>query len=160
MILMALVSNWDNHDSNNRIFEVRGGDGGLEQRYIVADWGSSFGRVGRPGYFTRRSRWDLKDYQEQAFIDGVRGTELLLHYNATEPIKPVPLDHARWFSRLASQLTAKQVRRAFEAAGATPQEGDGFTARLLERIGELRDATAIERRPISFNALPAFPTVQ
>jgi hypothetical protein len=37
---------------------------------------------------------------------------------------------------------ANQVRQAFESAGATPQEVDGFSARFLEKVRELDAATA------------------
>lgn len=71
----------------------------------------------------------------------VRGDDLLLHYKGSYPtIDTVPLAHARWFSELAAALTSAQVRQAFEAAGASPKEIDGFSERLLERIGERRAA--------------------
>jgi hypothetical protein len=54
----------------------------------------------------------------------------------------VPLEHARWFTGLATQLTVNQVRRAFEAAGASTTEIEGFSARVMEKIQELRRAVA------------------
>jgi hypothetical protein len=141
-LLMALLSNWDNHDSNNKIFTISRAGGAPQEWFVVADWGSSFGRLGRPGYFSNRSRWNLKDYQQQRFIDGRRNGDLLLHYEgAVRSIETVPLDHARWFSALASQLRLEQLRRAFEAAGAAPEERKGFSERLIEKIHELQQAT-------------------
>ena len=66
---------------------------------------------------------------------------LSLAYRGGEKIGRVPLEHARWFAGLVSQLTEAQLRQAFAAAGATPQETDGFTAKLVEKIAALRAAT-------------------
>ncbi|MBI4265006.1 MAG: hypothetical protein HY657_11585 [Acidobacteria bacterium] len=54
----------------------------------------------------------------------------------------VPLDHARWFVGLLSQLRPAQVRQAFEASGAAGAEVDGFSAAVLDRIAQLRDAVS------------------
>jgi hypothetical protein len=54
----------------------------------------------------------------------------------------VPIDHARWFAGLVSQLTDAQLRQAFEAAGATPAEIEGFSDRLREKIVELQRAVS------------------
>ena len=52
----------------------------------------------------------------------------------------VPLEHARWFASLVVQLTPEQVHRAFEAAGASPAEVDGFATRFVQKITELQAA--------------------
>jgi hypothetical protein len=41
-------------------------------------------------------------------------------------------------SRFQTQLTPAQLRSAFETAGATPQEIDGYSKRLAAKIGELQ----------------------
>jgi hypothetical protein len=140
-ILMTLLSNWDSHDSNNKIFEVTNADGVRQQLYLVSDWGSSFGRMGPPGFLSRRSRWNAHDYQHQSFIDAVDDDRLVLNHSGNGPaIGAVPIEHARWFSRLASALTHHQTEQAFRAAGASPEEIRGFSTRLMEKIDELRTA--------------------
>jgi hypothetical protein len=52
----------------------------------------------------------------------------------------VPLAHARWFASLAGQLTPAQLRAAFEAAGGTVQEVDGYSKRFLAKVAELQKA--------------------
>jgi hypothetical protein len=52
----------------------------------------------------------------------------------------VPVEHARWFASLVSQLTNDQVRRAFEAAGASAAEVDGFSKRFMEKVRQLEEA--------------------
>jgi hypothetical protein len=108
---MTLLGNWDNDDKNNGIFRVTLPDGRREeQRYLVADWGSTFGRMGPRGRFRYRSRWNLRDYRDQKVIEGVRGDDLLLHYKGSYPtIETAPLAHARWFSELVSAQAGAQV---------------------------------------------------
>jgi hypothetical protein len=87
------------------------------------------------------TKWNLRDYQ-QPFIDSVHDGRIRLHFRGEVTMPEIPLDDARWFAALAKQLTANQVRQAFESAGATPQEVDGFSARFLEKVPELAAATA------------------
>jgi hypothetical protein len=42
---------------------------------------------------------------------------------------------------LAGQLRPAQLRAAFEAAGATPEEVDGFSKKLAEKIAMLQRVT-------------------
>jgi len=113
-------------------------DGHMERQLLVADLGGTFGKMG--GVFSH-SKWDLDDFRKAGFLDGVSGGMLSLAYHGREKaIDRVPLEHARWFAKLASQLSEAQLRQAFEAAGATPQEVNGYTAKLLEKIAALRAA--------------------
>jgi hypothetical protein len=70
----------------------------------------------------------------------VDGDHVYLHYKGFQPIERVPLEHARWFADLASALTMDQIRQAFVASGASVQEVEGFSARLHEKLTELRAA--------------------
>jgi len=143
-IMLAMLSNWDTKESNTDILEVRTPAGPLEARYIISDLGATFGKMGSgPDFLTGRSRWDLEDFQKSPFVKEVKDGKLALRYTGVATIDDVPLEHARWFSGLASQLTETQVRRAFEAAGATEAEVMGYSARLLQKIGELRDAVGL-----------------
>ena len=133
-ILMTMIGNWDiQGERNNRI--LASGD---QQRYIVSDLGATFGKMG--AFPAPRSKWNLADYRKEEFIEKVDGNLLDLDYEGYGGINKVPLDHARWFASLASQLTDKQLEDAFRAAGATPAEVSGFAARLREKITELQKA--------------------
>ena len=79
------------------------------------------------------------------FIDRATKESLDLHFAGDGSIDLVPIEHARWFTGLVTQLTPEQVRQAFEAAGATPAEVDGFSAKLLAKIGELATVTKVPR---------------
>lgn len=140
MTLMTLVANWDiGGTRNTRVLRVTNPDGSVEMRYAVTDLGASFGRMG--GRLAAHSKWNLADYEAEGFVEKVEGGELHLDYDGLEPgVDRIPLEHARWVAGLLAQLTPAQVRRAFEAAGATPAEADGYTKRVLEKIGELQAA--------------------
>ena len=58
----------------------------------------------------------------------------------------VPVDHARWFATLASQLTPVQIRKAFEASGASPAEIEGFSTEVEKRFEAIRAALAGDGR--------------
>ena len=139
-MMAMLLNNWDARPGNTRILRVPVADG-IEERFVLSDLGTAFGTIsGRP------TRWNLTDYKNSDFIRGTVGDALVFcHGLDMQPPLSVPLDHARWFSRLASQLTPAQVRKAFEASGAKRSEIDGFSKAVLARIAQLREA--IEGQP-------------
>lgn len=140
MILMTMISNWDiGGTRNTKVLRVAMPDGTVERQFAVTDLGATFGRMGGP--ISAHSKWKLEDYQQEGFIEKVEDGVLHLDYDGAEPgVDRVPLEHARWFASIVSQLAEEQVRRAFEAAGATPQEIAGYTKKFLEKIGELQAA--------------------
>jgi hypothetical protein len=138
---MMLISNWDPKYANSAILHVPSAAGGHEEWYLLSDVGTAFGRSG--GILKKPSRWNLAHYADQHFMRGiVRGT---LEFNTVlsdmQRVE-VPVDHARWFARLISQLSQDQVRQAFEAAGASPEEVDGFSTHLMTRIKEWQAAVS------------------
>lgn len=150
-ILNAMLNNWDAKTTNNNVLGMYDGDGKVKDWYLVADWGGSFGKMGG---FTSHTKWDLEDYNRQAFLDGVSGGHVKLHYSGKmgSSLKSVPVEHARWFAGIISQLTDTQIRDAFRAAGAAPNEIEGFSRRLRQKINELKAAvgrtdlkTSVER---------------
>ncbi len=139
-ILMTMISNWDiEGDRNNRILEVATASGAPERRYIVSDLGATFGRLG--ARHTNHTKWTLAHYEGEGFIDRVDDDEVELDFDGLEAnMQVVGRDHARWFSGIVSELTEAQVRQAFETAGATPEEVNGFAAVIMRRIAALKDA--------------------
>lgn len=140
MVLMTLVANWDiGGTRNTRVLRVTLPDGSVEKQYAITDLGASFGKMG--GMLAPHSKWNLGDYKAEGFVEKVEDGVVHLDYDGLEPgVDRVPLAHARWFAGLLAQLTPEQVRRAFEAAGATPEEIEGFSTRVLEKIAELQAA--------------------
>lgn len=134
-VLMTMIANWDIKGTrNNRILED-----GMRDLYIVSDLGATFGRMG--AFPMPRSKWNVEDFGEEGFIDGVDGGFVDLDYDGYGGIGKVPLAHARWFAGLAAQLTDEQLRDAFRGAGASPAEIHAFAAHMRARIDELVGAT-------------------
>lgn len=143
-ILIALLNNWDTKTSNFSVVHVTA-TGELEDWYLISDWGSTFGRMGPPALFPSRNRWSLRDYQQEAFIDRVDDRYLHLNHDGDHVIRKVPIAHARWLAELASELSADQVRRAFEASGASADEIAGFSARVMEKLAQLQSAVGVRQ---------------
>ncbi|MEP7339457.1 MAG: hypothetical protein ABI977_17095 [Acidobacteriota bacterium] len=139
-ILNTLLNNWDAKATNNTVLGMFDDDGKtVKDWYLVADWGGSFGKMGG---FTSHSKWDLNEYNKQAFLDGTSGGHLKLHYSGKmgSSLKSIPMEHARWFAGIIGQLSDDQLRDAFRAAGATPNEVEGFSRRMRQKINELKSA--------------------
>jgi len=140
VIMMTMLNNWDiRGPSNNAVVHAKTPAGLQERRYLVSDLGATFGRMG--GRLSNHSKWKLEDYRAEGFIEKVESGMVHLDYDGIDSgMDRVPLEHARWFATIVSQLTSEQVRRAFDAAGAAPEEADGFTKRFMEKIAELQAA--------------------
>jgi hypothetical protein len=141
VIVMNLINNWDIRESrNNRVLDVRSPRGTRERWFIVSDLGATFGRMGGP--IGRRSKWNVKDYLEEDFIESVQDGYVKLDYEGfgKGDLGRIPIEHARWFAGLASRVRVEQLRRVFEAAGATAEEVDRYSTRLSEKISELQAA--------------------
>lgn len=138
-LLNCLLSNWDAKPTNNNVLGMQTADGSVQDWYLVADWGGTFGKTGG---FMSHSKWDLAAYSKQAFIDSVRGDAVQFHYSGKmgSSLRTIPKEHVRWFVGLVGQLSDEQLRDAFKAAGATTAEGNGFTAQIRQRISALQAA--------------------
>lgn len=137
-ILNVMLNNWDAKVDNNNVLGMYGGDNRtVYDWYVQSDWGSTFGKSG--GYFSH-TKWNMKDYTQQAFIEGVSGGNVKLHYTGKmgNALKSVPVEHAKWFAGIVGQLSDNQIRDAFKAAGANDQEVNGFAARFRQKISELK----------------------
>lgn len=138
-VLALLMNNWDARPGNTSILRVPTAEG-VEERYLLSDVGTAFGRM--PGPAGWPTRWNLMHYQGSDFVRAVvNDTVTFCHGLDKSPPLVVPLEHARWLLALTSQLTDAQVRRAFEASGASAQEVDGFSTHFMERLDQLRSAT-------------------
>ena len=139
VIVMNLINNWDIREGrNNRVLDAS--DGSRERWFIVSDLGATFGRMGGP--LGRRSKWNLDDYLDEDFIERVGDGYVTLDYEGfgKGDLGRIPLAHACWFLEIASRMRVEQLRRAFEAAGATAEEVDRYSTRLLEKLSELQTA--------------------
>lgn len=138
LILFALINNWDTDLAKNQAVYAVTTDNGVEQWYIADDIGASFGR------FLESSpiKWNLAEYRKDKLIATVEPDAIVLNYRAygTPPTR-IPMEHARWFAAMASQLTRDQVKRAFEAAGTPAADIDGFADAFMSKLEELKKVT-------------------
>ena len=141
---MMLLNSWDVKPLNTAIRRMEGSDSKGADYYLLSDLGSTFGSMKGSN---NNSRWHLEEYRNSKFLSGVvtvKSPQLRFAYPllGNEPVS-IPLEHARWFAGLVTQLTDAQIRQAFEATGAPRAEVDGFSAAFKARIVELR--TAIDK---------------
>jgi hypothetical protein len=139
-MLMQLVGNWDLQPANLAVLHAPLPNGDVEERYLISDLGRTFGAM-RGGVKQAPSSWDIADYGDRTFLNGVKMNRLEFRNPLTgrDPFS-VPLAHAQWFTNLASQLSMTQIRSAFEAAGASPADVDAFANAFKVRIDLLRAA--------------------
>lgn len=139
-ILAMLLGSWDYTPGNTIVLRVPLPNGDVEERYMISDLGSTFGRM-RGGLNRSPSRWNLAEFADSRYLSGVsmRRLEFRNPLQGAAPLA-VPIEHARWFAAMLSQLGERQIRQAFEAAGATPDEIAGFSAQIVKRIAELQAA--------------------
>ena len=143
-MLMIILGNWDLPPHNTWIYRVQiPGAQDREERYVVTDLGSTFGRM-RGGTGSEPSRWNLTEYREARIVSDVVAGNLRFRHPlmGSEPLQ-VPLEHVRWFLSHATKLTDAQLRQAFTAAGASAQEAEDFAAEVRKRIGAIEAKTRV-----------------
>jgi hypothetical protein len=147
-VMMSLVNNWDLKTENNVIYA---GDG--ERRYVVNDVGATFGNTGN---VMARSKSDLQGYVKSKFISRMTGDQVdfVMHerpfllevfdvpyYRERTRMQGitmhVPRADAKWLGERLAQLSDSQVRDCFRAAGYSPEEIDGYTKAVEQRIAAL-----------------------
>ena len=140
-ILAMLVNNWDARLGNTAIRRMVG-PSGLEDRYLLSDLGTAFGRMPGGSQSHRRAGTSRIIRPARSFAGWSATASCFCHGLDGAPPLSVPLEHVRWFivpSR--QQLTHAQIRRAFQASGAGSAEIDGIRDGLdgANRIASGRD---------------------
>jgi hypothetical protein len=121
---------------------------------VVSDLGASFGRTGNS---FARSRGVMKDYSESKFTSKVtheyvdfvmhsRPFFLTIFYlpnyitrtRMESVAKHIPIADARWLGDRLGQLSPEQVRDCFRAADYSPDEVEGYTRTVMQRIEALK----------------------
>jgi hypothetical protein len=158
-VMMALINSWDLKDNNNAIYEEKraGTTDGPELIYLVSDLGVSFGTTGR-SWTTALSEGNLDSYCHSKFISKVTAD----HVDFCVPTRPaliglfalpwfisqlrlrwigrnIPRADVEWIGQSLSQLSPQQIHDAFRAAGYSPQEVEGFSKVVQQRILELNE---------------------
>jgi hypothetical protein len=145
-ILVMLLSNWDNKDvrdedrgSNTKIYVIRGPRGGMQEHYVISDWGGSMGKWGN---FFKREKWDAKGFADQTedFLkidsDGLDWGYSGQHtsdFKQTIAVKDI-----KWLMRYLGRISDRQIRDGLRASGALDSEVEAFTRAIRARINQLR----------------------
>jgi hypothetical protein len=144
--IMMLTSNWDNKDvrdfkrgSNTAIFQTPT-ETGLEDRYMVTDWG---GAMGKWGGVISREKWDCKGFQGQTkdFIKGLRGGFVEFGYSGqhnTDFKNDISASDLKWLLQYLGRITDDQLRAGLQSSGARPEEVECFTQSLRDRINQMK----------------------
>jgi hypothetical protein len=146
-VVMMLVSNWDNKDlrdvkrgSNTAIYQTPT-EGGLEDRYMITDWGGSMGKWGG---FISREKWDCNGFRSQTrdFVKGVRGDQVEFGYSGQHSAsfkEGIRVSDVKWIAQYLGRITDDQIRAGLQASGATSEEVTVFTQSLRDRINQLKN---------------------
>ena len=154
-VLIALVNNWDLKDSNNAIYALPNSP---DQIYLVSDVGAVFGVT---GFAVRAKKSDVDTYMRSKFIRKVTPEyvnfqtpsrpkmlslmvvphfiQYITHLDRRSFNKNIPREDAKWIGQLLSRLSPRQIRSAFEAAGYSPAEIEGFSRVIETRIAQLME---------------------
>jgi len=149
-VMVALINNWDLKEDNNDLY----GASNVEGRYVISDLGASFGRTGNSFV---RSRGVMKDYAESKFIKRVtaKDVDFVMHsrpfflaifnypYYRTRTrmesiARHIPIEDARWIGNRLGQLSVEQIRDCFRSASFSPDEVEGYTRIVMQRIEVLK----------------------
>lgn len=125
-IMMEIICNVDLKSANQHVYTTAEG----EQRYIAADLGSSFGKAGKTMFYTKGN---LKDFQSLPLIKSA-GPDYIDFWR----FKQIPREHAKWIGGYLAQLSDQQISDAFRAAQFSPEEVEGFTKKVRDKINELQ----------------------
>jgi hypothetical protein len=124
-VMMELICNTDLKTVQQHVYDVNG----VEQRYIAADVGASFGKAGK-GFL--RTKGVLKDYVSLPLIK-TAGPDYVDFWH----FKQIPREHVVWIGGYLSQLSDDQLKDAFRAGGFSFEEVEGFAANVRQKINEL-----------------------
>jgi hypothetical protein len=147
---MALINNWDLKDINNAIYIESSGS-----TYVVADLGATFGRTGSA---LKRSKGNVKDYTNSAFILKVTSdhvdfqlasrpifiqslTNSQYYHERTEMekvVKNIPINDARWIGNQLGRFSQSQVADCFRSAGFSRSEVNSYAEVVTKRIAALK----------------------
>ncbi len=126
-IMMEIICNTDLKAPNQHVYDIHG----LEQRYVAADLGASFGKAGKT---FGRTKGKLSDYQALPLIRNA-GPDYVDFWH----FKHIPRGDAKWIGGWLAQLSDSQISDAFRAAGFSPAEVSGFTNEVRQKINELNN---------------------
>lgn len=145
LVAQMMLNNWDLKDSNNKVIEMDGGEGGVRRVYVVRDLGASLGSNEQAKWLRwmgiraqQGSKNDLQGFLESGFIESVENGRVKFSYSG--PNKPlvsnITVEDVRWTAELMSRLSDQQWNDAFRAAGYSEADSARFIAKFKEKIAQ------------------------
>jgi hypothetical protein len=137
-VLMALMNNWDIQNHNNNVLLVSDKATGEQvAEYMDSDLGASFAKEGN---ILGHTRGRPDQYVTDAkFVKGVKGGKVEFDYHGKNQnlLKDITVEQAKWIGSILAQLSDQQISDAFRAANYSPDQIQGLTRVVRERINEL-----------------------
>jgi hypothetical protein len=135
LVILMMFNSWDLKDSNNTLYEVRGGPQ-LTQWYVIRDLG---GAMGSTGTLTVK-RNNIEKFEEHGWIRNVSNGVVRFDYSGKEPelFRDISVQDVRWASDLVGGLTDRQWSDAFRAGGYSNDLARRFIQKLRGKIEEGR----------------------
>ena len=153
-VMMALMNSWDLKDENNAIYE-------RERRMIPARFmrSATWEPASAPPDIAGPRPWQraISNLTAIPGSSAKRGPEFVDFNIPTRPAliyffnvpglihrlrmrwigRHIPREDAKWMGDILSRLSPEQIQDAFRSAGYSPQEVEGFSKVVQERIAEL-----------------------
>jgi hypothetical protein len=132
LVMLLMFNDTDLKNSNNTLYERHVGSR-VERWYVVRDVGAALGDLNPIS--PRKGNADA--FERTPFILGVnhRHVDLVVDRWYTKLVRDrITVDDVRWASALLAQLTDRQWRDAFRAAGYEPNVANRFIRKLHEKI--------------------------
>jgi hypothetical protein len=146
IVANVILNNWDWKSTNNKIYELAQPIDGVSRRFVVRDLGASLGKTDYPRVlqwfrlrgFGQGSRNNVEDFEQQAFIKRIEGTDIDFDYRGIyrDVVDSVTPADVRWTCELLSRLTLQQWHDAFRAGGYSPQQTSRFVAKIKAKVAQ------------------------
>jgi hypothetical protein len=145
LVAQMMLNNWDLKSSNNKIYELNGGEGTPRRLYVVRDLGASLGSNEQAKWIrwlgiraAQGSKNDLQGFEESGFIDGVENGRVKFSYSGPNKLllANITVEDVRWTAKLMSRLSDQQWQDAFAAAGYSEADTARFIKKLKEKIAQ------------------------
>ena len=156
IVTNMIINSWDWKTSNNKIYEVTGGDGGVSRWFVVRDLGASFGKFTYPKIlrwfrlrgFGQGTRNDIAGFEEQGFITRIDRERSRVEFDYRgiyrDVLGSVTPDDVRWACARLDRITDAQWRDIFRAGGYTAAETTRLVTKIKEKIAQGLQLTAAD----------------
>jgi hypothetical protein len=132
LAILLLFNSWDLKDSNNTLYEVRGGNQ-KDTWYVVRDLG---GALGGSGGFTP-PRNDIEKFERARYISHLSGGFVQFSYHGKQPAlvhHRICAEDVQWAMTLLGALDDRQWHDAFRAGGYSVELSDRFIQKIQANI--------------------------